>query len=112
MSKVEERKTEGEGEGKAKGEGKFILLYVSNEDSKEMIKHVLDEGVERGVFLKSDLANKIVQQFDFLKDRGYFPNAMILSKGSDLVEFAFRRHPQQDPSKKLQEFVNEDKFKL
>jgi hypothetical protein len=110
MRKVEERKTEGERE--VKEEGKFILLYVSNEDSKEMIKHVLDEGVERGVFLKSYLANNIVQQFDFLKDRGYFPNAMILSKGSDLVEFAFRRHPQQDPSKKLQEFVNEDKFKL
>jgi len=92
--------------------GKFILLYVSNEDSHEMIKHVLDTGVERGVFLKSDLANKIVEQFDFLKDKGYFPNAMILSKGSDLVEFAFRRHPQQDPSKKLNEFAKEDKFEL
>jgi hypothetical protein len=96
----------------AGAEGKFILLYVSNEDSKEMIKHVLDEGVERGVFLKSDLSSKIVEQFDFLKDRGYFPNAMILSKGNDLVEFAFRRHPQQDPSKKLAESVSDDKFKL
>ena len=77
-----------------------------------MIKHVLDEGVERGVFLKSDLSSKIVDQFDFLKDNGYFPNAMILSRGSDLVEFAFRRHPQQDPSKKLNEFAKEDKFEL
>lgn len=94
-------------------EGKFILLYVSPEDSKEMIKHVLDDtGMERGVFLKSDLSNKIVEQFDYLKDRGYFPNAMILSKGNDLVEFAFRRHPNQDPSKKLPEFVNEDKHQL
>jgi len=93
-------------------EGKFILLYVSNEDSKEMIKHVLDEGVERGVFLKSDLSSKIVDQFDFLKDNGYFPNAMILSRGSDLVEFAFRRHPQQDPSKKLNEVAKEDKVEL
>ena len=92
--------------------GKFILLYVSNQDSHEMIKHVLDDGVERGVFLKSDLANKIVEQFDFLKDKGYFPNAMILSKGNDLVEFAFRRHPNQDPTKKLHEFVTEDKHKL
>lgn len=92
--------------------GKFILLYVSNEDSHEMIKHVLDGGVERGVFLKSDLANKIVEQFDFLKDKGYFPNAMILSKDNDLVEFAFRRHPQQMPLNKLQEFVSDDKFKL
>lgn len=93
-------------------EGKFILLYVSNQDSHEMIKHVLDDGVERGVFLKSDLANKIVEQFDFLKDKGYFPTAMILSKGNDLVEFAFRRHSQQDPTKKLQEFVTEDIHKL
>ena len=94
-------------------EGKFILLYVSPEDSKEMIKHVLDDtGMERGVFLKSDLSNKIVEQFDFLKDRGYFPSAMILSKGNDLVEFAFRRHPNQDPTKKLHEFVNEDKHQL
>lgn len=96
----------------SEGQGKFILLYVSNEDSKEMIKHVLDEGAERGVFLKSDLSSKIVEQFDFLKGRGYFPNAMILSQGNDLVEFAFRRHPQQDPSKKLEEFVTDDKFKL
>lgn len=88
--------------------GKFILLYVSNEDSQEMIKHVLDAGVERGVFLKSDLSNKIVEQFDFLKDKGYFPTAMILSKGNDLVEFAFRRHPQQDPTKKLHEFVTDN----
>ena len=94
-------------------EGKFILLYVSNEDSKEMIKHVMgDTGMERGVFLKSDITNKIVDQFDFLKDNGYFPNAMILSRGSDLVEFAFRRHPNQDPSKKLVEFAKEDKFQL
>ena len=93
-------------------EGKFILLYVSEQDSQEMIKHVLDEGVERGVFLKSDLSNKIVEQFDFLKDKGYFPNAMILSKGNDIVEFAFRRHPQQNPANKLQEFVGDDKFKL
>jgi len=92
--------------------GKFILLYVSNKDSQEMIKHVLDEGVERGVFLKSDLSNQIVKQFDFLKDKGYFPNAMILSEGNDLVEFTFRRHPQQDPNKKLQEFVAENKYQL
>jgi hypothetical protein len=94
------------------GGGKFILLYVSNQDSQEMIKHVLDEGLERGVFLKSDLSSKIVEQFDFLKDRGYFPNAMILSQGNDLVEFTFRRHPQQDPTKKLQEFVPENKYQL
>jgi hypothetical protein len=93
-------------------EGKFILLYVSNKDSQEMIKHVLDDGIERGVFLKSDLSKKIVEQFDFLKERGYFPSAMILSKGNDLVEFAFRRHPNQDPAKKLQEFVTEDVHKL
>lgn len=96
-----------------KGNGKFILLYVSNEDSKDMIKHVMeDEGMERGVFLKSDITKKIVDQFDFLKENGYFPTAMILSKSSDLVEFTFRRHPNQDPTKKLQEFVNEDKYKL
>lgn len=93
--------------------GKFILLYVSNEDSKEMIKHVMEEtGMERGVFLKTDITNKIVDQFDFLKDNGYFPTAMVLSKRSDLVEFTFRRHPNQDPKKKLTEFVSEDKFKL
>jgi hypothetical protein len=95
------------------GEGKFILLYVNEEDSKEMITHILtDTGNERGVFLKSDLSKKIVEQFDFLKDRGYFPTAMILSKGNDLVEFTFRRHPQQQPANKLQEFVSDDKFKL
>jgi hypothetical protein len=71
-----------------------------------------DEGMERGVFLKSDITKKIVDQFDFLKENGYFPTAMILSKSSDLVEFTFRRHPNQDPTKKLQEFVNEDKYKL
>lgn len=98
---------------KGKGKGKFILLYVSNEDSKEMIKHVMeDAGMERGVFLKSDITNKIVDQFDFLKDNGYFPTAMVLTRGSDLVEYTFRRHPNQDPSKKLTEFVSEDKFKL
>jgi len=93
--------------------GKFILLYVNNEDSKEMIKHVMDDaGMERGVFLKSDITNKIVDQFDFLKDNGYFPTAMILSQGSDIVEFTFRRHPNQDPSKKLHEFVKDNKNEL
>lgn len=94
-------------------DGKFILLYVSNEDSKEMIKHVMeDTGMERGVFLKSNISDIIVKQFDYLKEKGYFPTAMVLSKGSELVEFTFRRHPNQDPSKKLNEFVTEDKFKL
>ena len=74
-----------------KGNGKFILLYVNEEDSKEMITHILDDtGNERGVFLKSDLTKKIVEQFDYLKDRGYFPTAMIMSKDNDLVEFTFR----------------------
>ena len=109
---MSEKKVEGEKVGAEVG-GKFILLYVSNEDSKEMIKHVMeDTGMERGVFLKSDITNKIVDQFDFLKDNGYFPNAMILSRGSDLVEFTFRRHPNQDPSKKLVELAKEDKFQL
>jgi hypothetical protein len=98
---------------KEQEKGKFILLYVNEEDSKEMITHILDDtGNERGVFLKSDLSKKIVEQFDYLKDKGYFPTAMILSKGNDLVEFTFRRHPQQQPSQKLNEFVHEDKLKL
>lgn len=96
-----------------KSKGKFILLYVSNEDSKEMIKHVMeDTGMERGVFLKSNITNNIVDQFDFLKDNGYFPTAMVLSRGSDLVEFTFRRHPNQDPSKKLHEVEMPNKFDL
>jgi hypothetical protein len=96
-----------------KSKGKFILLYVSNEDSKEMIKHVMeDTGMERGVFLKSDITNKIIDQFDFLKDNGYFPTAMVLSRGSELVEFTFRRHPNQDPSKKLHEVEMPNKFEL
>lgn len=96
-----------------KSKGKFILLYVSNEDSKEMIKHVMeDTGMERGVFLKSNITNQIVDQFDFLKDNGYFPTAMVLSRGSDLVEFTFRRHPNQDPSKKLHEVEMPNKFDL
>jgi len=53
-----------------------------------------------------------VEQFDYLKDKGYFPTAMIMSKDNDLVEFTFRRHPQQQPSQKLTEFVHEDKLKL
>lgn len=98
---------------KEKSNGKFILLYVSNEDSKEMIKHVMeDTGMERGVFLKSNITNQIVDQFDFLKDNGYFPTAMVLSRGSDLVEFTFRRHPNQDPSKKLHEVEMPNKFDL
>lgn len=98
---------------KEKSKGKFILLYVSNEDSKEMIKHVMeDRGMERGVFLKSNITNHIVDQFDFLKDNGYFPTAMVLSRGSDLVEFTFRRHPNQDPSKKLHEVEMPNKFDL
>jgi hypothetical protein len=98
----------------AKGNGKFILLYVNEEDSKEMLSHILDESSqnERGVFLKSDLSKKIVEQFNYLADRGYFPTAMILSQENDLVEFTFRRHPEQQPSSKLTEFVGEDKFKL
>jgi len=95
------------------GGGKFILLYVNNEDSKDMMKHILtDTDNERGVFLKSDLTKQIVAQFDYLKDRGYFPTAMILSRVDDIVEFTFRRHPQQQPSQKLTEFVSQDKFKL
>jgi hypothetical protein len=102
-----------EARAKGNGNGKFILLYVNEEDSKEMITHILtDTGNERGVFLKSDLTKKIVEQFDYLKDRGYFPTAMILSNDNDLVEFTFRRHPQQQPAQKLTEFVNDDKFKL
>jgi hypothetical protein len=92
----------------AGAKGKFILLYVNEEDSKEMITHILtDTGNERGVFLKSDLSKKIVEQFDFLKDRGYFPTAMILSEDKDIVEFTFRRHPNQTQEMKINEFFDE-----
>jgi len=117
MSEQEKKQSESFGAGAggaSKGAGKFILFYVNEEDSKEMLSHILDESSqnERGVFLKSDLTKKIVEQFDYLADRGYFPTAMIMSKDKDLVEFTFRRHPQQQPSQKLTEFVNDDKFKL
>lgn len=116
MSEQEKKQGESFGAGAGgtpKGAGKFILLYVNEEDSKDMMKHILtDTDNERGVFLKSDLTKKIVEQFDYLKDRGYFPTAMIMSKDKDLVEFTFRRHPQQQPSQKLTEFVSDDKFKL
>jgi len=91
---------------------KFILLHVGGNDANELLKDALNQGSERGVFVRCDIGNKLVKYFDELSKRGYYPTGMIVNPETANLEFIFNRHPHQTESMKLGEYKHKNPTEL
>tara|TARA_R110000851_G_scaffold8011_2_gene30858 strand:- start:32717 stop:33007 length:291 start_codon:yes stop_codon:yes gene_type:complete len=82
---------------------KILLLNIPDEQVTETLTDAINNGkVERGLIIRSYLGREIFKEFSNLKDKGYFPVGMILSKDLN-VEFMFQRHPKQTKEMKMVE---------
>jgi hypothetical protein len=92
---------------------KFILMHIGSKDSEEFLTDaIINQGIERGLILKSNLGQIICRHFSMLKEKGYFPVGIIVDEQSENVEFLFNRHPQQTSEMKLAEYKHIHPTKL
>jgi hypothetical protein len=92
---------------------KFILLHVSEKESSDFLQDALtNQGVERGLFMRTTIGSDIFKRFDVIKERGYFPVGVIVDPKTQHIEFLFNRHPNQTDSMKLAEFKSDNPLKL
>ena len=90
-------------------ESKFILLHVSEKESSDFLKDALtNQGVERGLFMRTSIGSDIFKRFDVVKERGYFPVGIIIDPATQHIEFLFNRHPNQTDKMKLAEFKSDN----
>ena len=91
---------------------KFLLLHVNEQDSRSVLRDAYEEGIQRGLVIKdSKLGKLITEQFNNLKNRGYFPVGLIIGK-DDFVEFVFKRHPKQTKEMRLNETTTDNPLEL
>jgi len=87
-----------------KKHNKFILLHLGGGEEAETFfaEEINQKNMERGVIIKTQLGQEIVNHFEILKNRGYFPVAIIVDQDDITnVEFCFKRHPNQPELNKL-----------
>ena len=58
--------------------GKFLLLHIDNEQSKEVLKDAIQGGIERGLMFRSEAPLKLLEHFNTAKEKGYFPVGCVL----------------------------------
>lgn len=83
---------------------KFVLLHLGGgEEAKSFFaEEIKQKNMERGLVIKTKLGQEIVNHFEILKDRGYFPVGIIIDQNDiSNVEFCFKRHPNQSESNKI-----------
>ena len=96
-----------------KNNAKFILLHVGDKESNDFLKDALtNQGVERGLYMRTTIGSDIFKRFDVVKERGYFPVGIIIDPKTEHIEFLFNRHPNQTDSMKLAEFKSDKPFEL
>ena len=91
---------------------KYILLHISEQESETFLTDAFKDGVERGLFMRSDIKDKLSLYFTKCKDSGYFPVGIIVDDNSNNIEFLFHRHPQQTKEQTLAEFKSDTPNKL
>tara|TARA_R110000824_G_scaffold150773_1_gene321500 strand:- start:8 stop:301 length:294 start_codon:yes stop_codon:yes gene_type:complete len=85
--------------------GKFLLLHIGDTQSKEVLADAFDNGIERGLILKSKVPNELLSEFKKVIKNGYFPVGCIINSDDiNNLELLFHRHPHQKDSMKMPEF--------
>ncbi len=85
-------------------ENKFIMLHCNEEQSKSVLEDGVQQGVERGLFVRSSIPKEIIAQFTDVKKRGYFPIGIVVDDSFNM-EILFKRHPKQTNEMKMQEIA-------
>lgn len=74
---------------------KCLMVIVPKQDVEDTLKDAFNNGnIERGVLVRSKIGKEIFEEFNKLKQRGYFPVGINIEDGFNL-EFLFQRHPKQ-----------------
>tara|TARA_Y100000389_G_C17465522_1_gene525156 strand:- start:3637 stop:3921 length:285 start_codon:yes stop_codon:yes gene_type:complete len=92
-------------------EKKFIMLHCNEEQSKSVLEDGVEQGVERGLFVRSSIPKEIIAQFTDVKKRGYFPIGIVVND-SFSMEILFKRHPKQTNEMKMVELKVSEPTKL
>jgi len=84
---------------------KFIMLHCNEEQSQSVLEDGVQQGVERGLFVRSSIPKEIIAQFTDVKKRGYFPIGIVVDDSFNM-EILFKRHPKQTKEMKMVEVKN------
>jgi len=90
---------------------KYIMLHCGKEQASDVLKDGLAQGVERGLFIRTEIGKQLNVEFEKIKKRGYFPIG-IVSDDSFNVEVLFNRHPQQTEAMRMVELKNPQPYEL
>ena len=90
---------------------KYIMLHVSEEQSEEVLQDGINQGVERGLIIRSQVGKLLNVEFEKIKQNGYFPIGCIIDDTFN-VEILFNRHPQQTKEMKMMEIKPINPLKL
>jgi hypothetical protein len=81
---------------------KYIMLHCGKDQATEVLQDGLKQGVERGLFIRSQIGKQLNNEFDKIKKRGYFPIGIIIDDSFN-VEILFNRHPKQSKEMRMTE---------
>lgn len=79
------------------------MLHIHQQDTKVLLSDITDsQGIERGLYVKSNIPLELVSTFEQVKNRGYFPIGIVVDD-SNKMEILFKRHPKQTDEMKMKE---------
>ena len=81
------------------------MLHCNEEQSQSVLEDGVQQGVERGLFVRSSIPKEIIAQFTDVKKRGYFPIGIVVDDSFNM-EILFKRHPKQTKEMKMVEIEN------
>jgi hypothetical protein len=92
---------------------KFILAYIDTKNSEDMLSNFFKNGAERGVIFEGlNINSELIECFNLMRSKGYFPLGAIIDPNSTDTEFIFHRHPNQIENDKLIETKETKSTKL
>jgi hypothetical protein len=90
---------------------KTLMIIIPSDEIEDTLKNGMDSGIERGLVVRSEIGKKLYEEFNNIKQFGYFPVGVILEDGHNL-EFLFQRHPKQLNKNKMVELKMDKEKKL
>ena len=57
---------------------KYIMLHCGKDQATEVLKDALNQGVERGLVVRSEVGKLLNSEFEKVKLKGYFPIGIII----------------------------------
>ena len=88
------------------------MIIIPSDEVEDTLKNGMDSGIERGLVVSSEIGKKLYEEFNNVKQFGYFPVGVILEDNT--LEFLFQRHPKQSKKNRMVEIKmsKEQKIKL